>query len=241
MIKADSSEAERKAQMDERILDTIRGGLIVSCQALENEPLHSSYIMQRMAVAAMYGGAVGIRANSVSDILEIRKEVKLPVIGIIKRVYDDSDVYITPSMKEVDELMTVRPEIIALDATKRMRPGKRSLEDFFAEVRAKYPEQIFMADCSTLEEGLNAAKIGFDILGTTLSGYTSYSKGSELPNMELIQQLVESGEKPVIAEGGIWTPEQLKHILGTGVLAAVVGTAITRPMEITKRFVNAIE
>ena len=226
--------------MDERILDTIRGGLIVSCQALENEPLHSSYIMQRMAVAAMYGGAVGIRANSVSDILEIRKEVKLPVIGIIKRVYDDSDVYITPSMKEVDELMTVRPEIIALDATKRMRPGKRSLEDFFAEVRAKYPEQIFMADCSTLEEGLNAAKIGFDILGTTLSGYTSYSKGSELPNMELIQQLVESGEKPVIAEGGIWTPEQLKHILGTGVLAAVVGTAITRPMEITKRFVNAI-
>ena len=216
--------------MDERILDTIRGGLIVSCQALENEPLHSSYIMQRMAVAAMYGGAVGIRANSVSDILEIRKEVKLPVIGIIKRVYDDSDVYITPSMKEVDELMTVRPEIIALDATKRMRPGKRSLEDFFAEVRAKYPEQIFMADCSTLEEGLNAAKIGFDILGTTLSGYTSYSKGSELPNMELIQQLVESGEKPVIAEGGIWTPEQLKHILGTGVLAAVVGTAITRPM-----------
>lgn len=227
--------------MDERILDTIRGGLIVSCQALENEPLHSSYIMQRMAVAAMYGGAVGIRANSVSDILEIRKEVKLPVIGIIKRVYDDSDVYITPSMKEVDELMTVRPEIIALDATKRMRPGKRSLEDFFAEVRAKYPDQIFMADCSTLEEGLNAAKIGFDILGTTLSGYTSYSKGSELPNMELIQQLVESGEKPVIAEGGIWTPEQLKHILGTGVLAAVVGTAITRPMEITKRFVNAIE
>ena len=227
--------------MDERILDTIRGGLIVSCQALENEPLHSSYIMQRMAVAAMYGGAVGIRANSVSDILEIRKEVKLPVIGIIKRVYDDSDVYITPSMKEVDELMTVRPEIIALDATKRMRPGKRSLEDFFAEVRAKYPEQIFMADCSTLEEGLNAAKIGFDILGTTLSGYTSYSKGSELPNMELIQQLVESGEKPVIAEGGIWTPEQLKHILGTCVLAAVVGTAITRPMEITKRFVNAIE
>lgn len=227
--------------MDERILDTIRGGLIVSCQALENEPLHSSYIMQRMAVAAMYGGAVGIRANSVSDILEIRKEVKLPVIGIIKRVYDDSDVYITPSMKEVDELMTIRPEIIALDATKRMRPGKRSLEDFFAEVRAKYPEQIFMADCSTLEEGLNAAKIGFDILGTTLSGYTSYSKGSELPNMELIQQLVESGEKPVIAEGGIWTPEQLKHILGTGVLAAVVGTAITRPMEITKRFVNAIE
>ena len=227
--------------MDERILDSIRGGLIVSCQALENEPLHSSYIMQRMAVAAMYGGAVGIRANSVSDILEIRKEVKLPVIGIIKRVYDDSDVYITPSMKEVDELMTVRPEIIALDATKRMRPGKRSLEDFFAEVRAKYPEQIFMADCSTLEEGLNAAKIGFDILGTTLSGYTSYSKGSELPNMELIQQLVESGEKPVIAEGGIWTPEQLKHILGTGVLAAVVGTAITRPMEITKRFVNAIK
>ena len=226
--------------MDERILDTIRGGLIVSCQALENEPLHSSYIMQRMAVAAMYGGAVGIRANSVSDILEIRKEVKLPVIGIIKRVYDDSDVYITPSMKEVDELMTVRPEIIALDATNRKRPDGSTIETFFPEVRKKYPDMIFMADCASYEDGMRAQKLGFDIVGTTLCGYTPDTKGTEIPCFPMLEKLAQDLTIPLIAEGGIWEPQQLQKAFACGAYAAVIGTAITRPREITKRFVNAI-
>ena len=105
--------------MDNNILAKIKGGLIVSCQALEDEPLYSSYIMQRMAVAAMKGGAVGIRANSVSDIIEIKKEVPLPVIGIIKKVYEDSDVYITPTIKEVEALIQTGVEIVALDSTNR--------------------------------------------------------------------------------------------------------------------------
>ena len=227
--------------MKNKTMESIKGGLIVSCQALEDEPLHSSYIMQRMAVAAMRGGAVGIRANTVSDILKIKEEVDLPIIGIIKKVYDDSEVFITPTMKEVDELMTAKPEIIALDATKRMRPGQKSLAEFFTEVRAKYPEQLFMADCSTFEEGMKAAELGFDFIGTTLCGYTSYTKGCVLPNVVLMKQLAEKAGKPVIAEGGIWTPEQLKEILESGVLAAVIGTAITRPMDITKKFVKEIQ
>lgn len=227
--------------MKNKILDSIRGGLIVSCQALEHEPLYSSYIMQRMAVAAMWGGASGIRANTVSDILKIKEEVNLPLIGIIKKVYEDSEVFITPTMKEVDELMSAHPEIIAIDATDRVRPGQQTLEKFFTEVRNKYPDQLFMADCSTVEEGIKAAELGFDIIGTTLSGYTSYTKGTELPNLDMMQELVEKSGRPVIAEGGIWTPEQLKASLELGVLAAVVGTAITRPMDITKKFVNAIK
>lgn len=226
--------------MADKVLESIRGGLIVSCQALENEPLHSSYIMQRMAVAAMWGGAAGIRANTVSDILKIREEVHLPVIGIIKKEYADSEVFITPTLKEVDELASIRPEIIALDGTDRIRPGGIRLEEFFREVRKRYPTQLFMADCSTLEEGIRAADLGFDVIGTTLNGYTAYTKGNELPDIRLIKSMVEKTQKPVIAEGGIWTPEELESVIGTGVLAAVVGTAITRPMDITKRFVKAL-
>lgn len=225
----------------QEIMDGIHGRMIVSCQALKEEPLHSSYIMSRMAYAAMLGGASGIRANTAADITEIKKTVDLPVIGIVKEVYEGCEVYITPTMKEVDALTSCGCEIIAMDATKRDRPGGMTLDAFFAEVREKYPEQLFMADCSCIEEGMHAAQIGFDFIGTTMSGYTSYTKGTALPNFNMIETLAKECGKPVIAEGGIWEPEQLRKALGSGAFAAVVGTAITRPMEITKRFAAAIE
>lgn len=227
--------------MNNDILSKIKGGLIVSCQALENEPLHSSYIMQRMAVAAMQGGAVGIRANTIEDIVKIKEHVKLPVIGIIKKEYEDCDVYITPTIKEVDELAKTGVEIIAMDSTKRKRPKKKTLDEFFSEVRAKYPNQLFMADCSDFEEGMHAAELGFDIIGTTMCGYTEYTKNVQIPDYNMIEALVKKCGKPVIAEGGIWTPQQLQQVMNLGVVAAVVGTAITRPYEITKRFVKIIQ
>ncbi|CUH92798.1 N-acetylmannosamine-6-phosphate 2-epimerase [Herbinix luporum] len=226
--------------MSQDILGKIKGGLIVSCQALNDEPLHSSYIMSRMAYAAMLGGAVGIRANTVEDITEIKKLVDIPIIGIIKKNYDDSDVYITPTMEEVDALVDCGVDIIAMDSTARLRPKSQSLEEFFSNVRKKYPNQLFMADCSNYDEGIQAAKLGFDIIGTTMSGYTPYTEGTKLPNYELMRSLVKDCGKPVIAEGGIWSPQELKMALETGVFAAVVGTAITRPMDITRRYVEAI-
>lgn len=228
-------------QANQAILDQVKGGLIVSCQALKEEPLYSSYIMSRMAYAAMLGGAVGIRANTVVDITEIKKTVDLPVIGIIKEVYGDCSVYITPPMKEIDALAECGVSIIATDATKRPRPDGKTLDEFFGEVRAKYPDQLFMADCSCYEEGMHAAEIGFDLIGTTMNGYTEYTKGVELPNIDLMERLARECGKPVIAEGGIWLPDQLKAALDAGVWAAVIGGAITRPMEITKRFVAAIQ
>ena len=122
-----------------QILEQIKGGLIVSCQALSTEPLYDSYIMSKMAYAASLGGAVGIRANTVVDIIAIRERVSLPVIGIIKEVYPDSDVYITPTMKEVDALVEIGCEIIAVDATNRTRPGGVSFEEFFKS-NGKYRE-----------------------------------------------------------------------------------------------------
>ena len=130
------------------ILDKIKGGLIVSCQALASEPLYDSYIMSKMALAAKLGGAVGIRANTVVDIKAIKEKVDLPLIGIIKQEYDDSDVYITPTMKEVDALVETGCEIIAIDATNRLRPNGETLEAFFTKVREKNPNQLLMSDTS---------------------------------------------------------------------------------------------
>lgn len=224
-----------------KILEQIKGGLIVSCQALPHEPLYDSYIMSKMAYAAMLGGAVGIRANTIVDILAIRKRVDLPIIGIIKQEYDGSDVYITPTMDEVDALVEIGCDIIATDATNRIRPNGKTFEDFFSEVRAKHPNQLFMADTSCFEEGQLAERLGFDLIGTTMAGYTPYTKGRSLPDLELIEKYSKELNVPIIAEGGIWSPEDLKNVYKAGAFSAVCGTAITRPMDITKRFVKALD
>lgn len=223
------------------ILHKIKGGLIVSCQALEDEPLHSSYIMSRMAYAAMLGGAMGIRSNGTEDIKKIKETVDLPVIGLIKRGYADSDLYITPTLKEVDELVGAGTDIIATDGTGRLRPGGLTLEEFFKAVREKYPNQLFMADCSTIEEGLKAAELGFDFIGTTMSGYTPYTEGNKLPDYNMMKELVDQLTVPIIAEGGIWSPEEMKEAMAQGVYSVVVGTAITRPREITQRYTKVLQ
>jgi len=225
----------------EEIFESIKNEVIVSCQALPEEPLHSSYIMGRMAYAAFLGGTKGIRANSVVDIKEIKKTVNLPIIGIIKKVYGDCPVFITPTMAEIDALSEEGVEIIALDATSRIRPDGKTIREVFPEIREKYPNQVFMADCSSYEDAKIATELGFDCLGSTLAGYTEETKGTKLPDIELIRRMVTNFNLPVIAEGGISTPEELKEVFQQGVHAAVVGSAITRPMEITKRFINAVK
>jgi N-acylglucosamine-6-phosphate 2-epimerase len=228
--------------MNDRI-ESVRGKLIVSCQALPSEPLHSSYIMGRMAYAAKVGGAKGIRANTKEDIAEIQKTTGLPVIGIVKRDYEDSTVYITPTMKEVEELMEVKPEIIALDATGAVRPDGVTLEAFFHQIKEKYPEQLLMADCSTVEEALFADKLGFDFIGTTMVGYTPQSKELKIEtnDFEIIREILSKATHPVIAEGNINTPQKAKRVIELGCYSVVVGSIITRPQLITKSFVDAID
>lgn len=221
------------------ILERIKGGLIVSCQALEDEPLHGSYIMGRMALAAKIGGAVGIRANTPKDCLVIKENVDLPQISIYKKVYTGSEVYITPTIEEVKKLMAVKPEIIAADATNRKRPDGKSLEEFVKEIRKIY-DGILMADISTYEEGVQASKLGFNIISTTLNGYTEYTKDDPKPNFQLMERLAKGLDIPIIAEGNIETPEDAKECFRRGVFSIVVGAAITRPQLITERFVKAI-
>ncbi|MGZ9819579.1 N-acetylmannosamine-6-phosphate 2-epimerase [Peribacillus simplex] len=228
----------------QQVLDKIHKGLIVSCQALENEPLHSSFIMGRMAIAAKEGGATCIRANSVADIMEIKKNVDLPVIGIIKQVYGHNDVYITPTMAEIDALMETKAEIIATDATARVRPDGKTLKQFYGEIRAKYPDVLLMADVSTIEEAVYADDLGFDIVAPTLYGYTNETFGHKIyqDNYAVLKEIVKEVKKAkVIAEGNVITPEIARSVLDMNVHAVVVGGAITRPQQITKRFVDAIQ
>ncbi|UXV42510.1 N-acetylmannosamine-6-phosphate 2-epimerase [Staphylococcus simulans] len=217
-------------------------GLIVSCQALPDEPLHSSFIMSKMALAAYQAGAVGIRANSKEDIIAIKEEVSLPVIGIVKRDYPGSKVYITATSKEVAELIESKCEVIALDATKQERP-KETLEELVAYIREKAPNVEIMADISTIEEAKHADELGFDYVGTTLRGYTDYTQGHILyeNNFAFLREVLDQVNAKVIAEGNVITPEMYKAVSDLGVHCTVVGGAITRPKQITERFINAVK
>jgi N-acylglucosamine-6-phosphate 2-epimerase len=224
------------------MLNKIKGRLVVSCQALDNEPLHSSFIMGKMALAAKEGGASGIRANTKEDIIAIKEEVSLPVIGIVKRDYEDSEIYITPTKREIDELIESGCEMIALDATMRKRPGNLSLAELVSYAREKGPTVELMADIASIEDAINAEKLGFDCVGTTLLGYTKESSGRKPydNDFSFLKDVLKEVSIPVIAEGSIISPEMLKRALELGAYAVVVGGAITRPQQITARFAAQI-
>lgn len=220
----------------------LKGGLIVSCQALPGEPLYreEGSIMYLMARAAKRAGAVAIRTNGVEDVKAIKEETGLPVIGLIKKQYAGFKQYITVTMKEVDALVEAGADIVALDCTLRPRGDGLKIEAFIAQIKEKYPHLILMADISTLEEGIHAYKAGVDLVGTTMSGYTEYSAKLEGPDYNLVEELAQALPIPVIAEGRIHDPQEAATMFEKGAHAVVVGGAITRPLEIAERFVKAI-
>lgn len=229
--------------MDKQALfDQIKGGLIVSCQALEHEPLYTKEggVMPLMAKAAAQSGAVGIRANTVRDITQIKAVVDLPVIGIIKKDYPGTPMYITVTMAEVDALVECGVDILAVQGTSALRPDGSTAADFIRQIKAKYPQQLVMADIATLEEAMACAEAGADFVGTTMRGYTPETKGIDDIDFAFITELTQRCPAKVIAEGHIHSPEQAVQALQAGAFALVVGGAITRPAEITARFTGAI-
>ncbi|WP_418751981.1 N-acetylmannosamine-6-phosphate 2-epimerase [Frisingicoccus sp.] len=227
----------------QEILDAIHGKMIVSCQAIPGEPLYmeDDSVMYLMARAAMRAGTPAIRTSSIRDVAAVKKETGLPVIGLVKINYPGYDSYITPTMKEVDDLVAVGSDVVALDCTLRKRGDGTTINEFIAQIKEKYPDIILMADISNYEEGINAWKCGVDIVGTTMSGYTDYTSKKDEPDYELMRRLSADMDIPVIGEGKIHYPEQAVKALQTGVWAIVVGGAITRPMEIAQRFIKAID
>ncbi len=219
------------------LIRSLKGGLIVSCQALAHEPLHGAEIMARMARAAQDGGAVGIRANGPADVRAIREAVALPLIGLFKDGIEG--VYITPTLAHARAIAEAGADIIALDATPRPRTNGESLNEIIVALHAL--GKLVMADISTFEEGRAAEAAGADLLSTTLSGYTLYSPQQAGPDLELVRHLAAVAHVPVVAEGRIRTPAEVAAAFQAGAYAAVVGGAITRPQIITRTFVDAIE
>ncbi len=218
-------------------LQRVRGWLIVSCQALEDEPLHGAEIMARMALAVWQGGAAAIRANGPADIAAIRSAVPLPLIGIYKDGVEG--VYITPTFEHARAVSAAGADVIALDCTKRARPDGDTVPHLIDRIHAELDKPV-LADISTLEEALAAEAAGADCVSSTLSGYTDYSPALEGPDFELLQSMCAQLHVPVVAEGRFHTPQQVREAIAIGAHAVVVGGAITRPNQITERFVSQL-
>lgn len=223
------------------VLSSLRGGLIVSCQASPDDGLYGSEVMAMMAQAAALGGAVAVRANGVEDITAIRRAITLPVIGILKQHLPGLGVRITPSLEAARVVASAGADIIAVDATRRgAEEGRATAAELIRQVRDALGIPV-MADISTLNEGLAAAQAGADLVATTLSGYTAYSRQQREPDFALVEALVAATPSPVIAEGRIASPEAARRMLELGAFAVVVGSMITRPRWITQQYVSALD
>ena len=222
------------------LIDILKNNLIVSVQAMPDEPLYDEICMKAMMASVINGGASGLRVAGVRDVKNA-KMFNVPVIGITKPDKLPENwkevVYITPTLKEVNALIEADADIIAFDGTSRVRPNNCTLKDIIKCIHSA--GKLAMADISTFEEGMNCAELNADILSTTLSGYTTESEtSSDEPDFKLLSELVKYSGKPVILEGKVWNPDEVKKAFEIGATSVVIGSAITRPQLITKRFVN---
>lgn len=222
------------------IINRLKGKVVVSVQAMPSEPLYLEKCMVAMMKSVIKGGAGALRVAGARDVRNAKRLFDVPVIGLTKPDVIPANwqeiVYITPTIKEVIELVEAGADIVAFDGTMRPRPEGAKLEDLIKYV--KLNKRVSMADISTLEEAQNAEKLGADILSTTLSGYTQFSQNrGDGPDFELLKELVGNTNLPVVLEGRIWNPDEVTKAFDLGAHCVVIGSAITRPQLITKRFV----
>lgn len=226
----------------------LKKGLIVSCQAVSGDPFFGSENIVKMALSAEMGGAVGLRINSAEDIKAVKEQLKIPVIGIVKRRYENSLAYITPTIKEVMEVINAGADIVCIDGTSSLKPDGKTTKELIMDIKSKFNTSV-MVDISTAEEGISAFEAGADIIATTLAGYDDYRKGKpydpndnfKAPDFQIIEELCAKVSVPVVAEGRYWNPEDVVEAIKLGAHSVVVGSAITRPHLITRRMTNAID
>ncbi|WP_294731720.1 N-acetylmannosamine-6-phosphate 2-epimerase [uncultured Faecalibaculum sp.] len=223
------------------LLEGLKDGLIVSCQVQHDDPIYTDDMVVKMAEAARWAGAKGIRANSPEQIRAIKQAVpELPVIGLWKVWHDDTDVFITPTMKEVRAIWDAGAEIIALDCTKQTTHEGTVAWDLLEEAKKEIPEAIFFADVSNYEEARHAVEKGADIVAPTLYGYTAETKHISEPDMREFARMCRDfkDDAYMMMEGHIYTPEDAVKCLFLGAHSVVVGSAITRPHLTAKRFTD---
>lgn len=224
------------------VFDRIKGGLIVSCQSEGDDPFNTPSGVTLFAKAAQMAGASAIRSQGIAKIRRIMRDVNLPMIGLLKGKFADGTVKITGSFRQVEQLLDLGCDIIAIDGTFRLREGFTG-PDFIFEVKRRYPQAVIMADIATYEEGIACAKKGADCLSTTLSGYTpeTLHLPKDMPDFALLKNLARDCTIPVIAEGKIKSPEEAAEMMKLGAYAVVVGTVITRPRVVMGWYREAIE
>jgi len=218
------------------IINKLKNSLIASCQPIPNGPLDNKEFILAMSKASIAGGAKGLRIESVKNIKFLKNNLNIPIIGIIKRKLKKFPIIISPYLKDIDELSDAGADIIAFDATLRKRPYE--IKGMINRIHSY--NKIAMADCSTLEEGVNAIENKADIIGTTLSGYTNNKKASKLPDLKLLKNLIEKTKLPVFAEGRYDTPRLFKKAINIGAHSVVIGTALNRIEILTKRFLDEL-
>ncbi len=228
--------------MKQELKDALKGGLIVSCQVQPDDPVYSIDFVVKMAKAAKWGGAVGLRANSPDQIAAIKKEVDLPLIGLWKIWHDDTDVFITPTLEAAKAVWEAGADIIAIDCTDQITHEGRPAWELLPILKKAIPEAPIFADVSNYDEALRAIELGADIVAPTLYGYTEATKDISEPDFrEFARMCRDFKDKAcVMMEGHIYTPEDAMKVLYLGAHSVVVGSAITRPHLITKRFVDLL-
>jgi N-acylglucosamine-6-phosphate 2-epimerase len=224
--------------MPRPVVELLRDGLVVSCQAPQGSPLDEPAVIAALALTAELNGAVGIRINSPAHIAAVRSRVTVPVIGIEKLQSAESEVYITPCFDSAERVARAGASIIALDATRRRRPRGETIDVLIPRVARELGLPV-MADIATLDEGLHAAECGAEIVATTLVGYTEETRGKHPPDFELIEQLATRLEVPVICEGGLSSPDDVRRAFDAGAFAVVAGAAITGVAHLVRRFAAA--
>lgn len=220
-------------------LESLRGRLIVSCQAYPGEPMRDPRTTAQVAASAVIGGAAAVRVQGLADIQHTRAAAEVPVIGLWKDGHDG--VFITPTLRHALAVANAGAHVVAIDGTRRARPDRLTLAQTVAGIHAE-SHALVMADCGSLEDAAAAVDAGADLVGTTLAGYSGERPKTQGPDLELLEQIAAAAfGVPLIAEGRLHTPEQARQALDAGAFAVVVGTAITHPTTITGWFTDALK
>lgn len=221
------------------VIESMRGRLVVSCQAYPGEAMRDSRTMEQVAAAVVTGGAAAVRAQGLADIAAIAARVDVPVIGLWKD--GDDPVFITPTLAHAVAVAEAGAHVVAIDGTRRPRPDGLSLAQTVAALRERVPGVLVMADCGSLDDALEAQAAGADVLGTTLAGYSGERPSTTGPDLDLLEQMVAHCHLPVMVEGRVHTPAHAAEAIARGAFAVCVGTAITHPTTITRWFRDAVD
>ncbi len=228
------------SQILQKSIQALKGGLVVSCQAPVDSPMHEPIVIAAMAQASVNQGAVGVRIDTPAHVEAVRQRVSAPIIGLWKQQIEGSEVYITPQFHHAVAIAQAGADIIAIDATLRARPGGETMQSLIQRIHTELNKPV-MADIDTLESAIAAAEVGADLVGTTLYGYTGETRHLSPPGFDLLSQIVEKLDTPAICEGGINSPAMARRAIELGAFAVVVGTAITGVDLQVKAYRQAVE